>query len=206
MPSLRGYEGVACFPAELHRQTRVWRGAGSSVLRHRDAHSCFPQASDPARFLIACSAVAASVGVGAAKSRLLFAHSASPNRGCTVTQRRVRSYARWRATGGTQRSCFSSNQEELGALELAPARSRERQRRGARCRHESRDRQAPQRHQRRTRVHAEAQLRAERQPLPETPRRRASRDWRRGGVRRHTGRDSLSLFRTDITSVVPWLL
>ena len=73
------------------------------------------------------------------------------------------------------------------------------------ARHESGDRQAPQRHQPRTRVHAEAQLRAERRPRPETPRRGASRDWRIGGARRRAGRDSLSL-RTGITSVVPWLV
>src|SRR5207244_5209709 len=50
--------------------------------------------------------------VGAAHRRRvgcsLLAHGTSPNRGCTVTQRRVRTYARWRATGGTQRSCLSS--------------------------------------------------------------------------------------------------
>jgi len=89
---------------------------------------------------------------------------------------------RWLRRGQGERCRCSSNREELGALELAPGRSRERQRHGACCRHELGDRQAPQRppqrHQGCTRVHAEAQLAAERQPRLETPRRRASRVWR----------------------------
>ena len=52
-------------------------------------------------------------------------------------------------------------------------------------RHESGDRRAPLRphrpHHRHTRVHAKAQLRAERQPRPETRQRGESRDWRRAG-------------------------
>jgi hypothetical protein len=59
------------------------------------------------------------------------------------------------------------------------------------ARHESADRQArqrpPQRHERCSRVQAEAELRAERQPRPETPRRRASRDWRTAGSRTRDG-------------------
>jgi hypothetical protein len=83
--------------------------------------------------------------------------------------------------------CLSSNWEEIRGLELAPARSRERQRRVLAGRHESGDRQAPlrphRRHQHRTRVRAKAQLRAELQPRPERRRRGVSPDWRDVGTR-----------------------
>jgi hypothetical protein len=81
---------------------------------------------------------------------------------------------------------LSFNRKEIGALELAPARSQERQPRVLAGRHESGDWQARSRPHCRHRVHSSschAQLRADRRPLPAPQRRGTCRDWRIPGAR-----------------------
>ena len=97
--------------------------------------------------------------------------------GLTVPDRHALAYAARGVRRTASRCCVSSNREELGALELAPARSQERQRRGACCparvTRSASTIVAGGRRRRRTRVHAKAQLRADPSPRPDGQRRGA---------------------------------